>query len=172
VTLLVVPSTVFLDEGWTLVLRAHVALASTLVMGFVGRDSSARSGFGYARLTRALLFGPQGASCSFFFIVVEDFPSLSVLGPGGRCGPRHHTVGGEKIQEGLSLRYTHLSRELRSRSVKSCWPRGYHRGEALDLERGRGVCSLSRLLDCLRVVFQRVLCSVCRLKSLGAYPWR
>jgi hypothetical protein len=46
VTLFVVPPTGFLDGGWTLVLRAHAAKDSSLVMGFVGRVSSARVGFG------------------------------------------------------------------------------------------------------------------------------
>jgi hypothetical protein len=46
VTVFVFPLAGFLDGGWTLVLRAHAAEDSSLVMGSVGGDSSIRVGFG------------------------------------------------------------------------------------------------------------------------------
>jgi hypothetical protein len=48
-------------------------------------------------------------------------------------------MGCEKIQEGLSLRYTHLSRELRSRSIKAAGRVGITEGSLWTLRGAEGL---------------------------------
>lgn len=164
-TLFVVPSAGFLDVGWTLVLSAYAALDSSLVMGFVGRDSSARVGSGlHGWLERSSLSWHEAR-------VALSTPSWSIASiPLGSWTWKEKMLetsrwACEKIQEGLSLGCAHLSREWRLRGVKAVLAAWVSRRGGSDPERDRGIDSLLLLRGHLRMGFQRVLCPICRLSS-------